>query len=584
MVNKTKMLVTAEIPSTWPTDGEKILFLADWCKPYSRKTDLEKLDHETLPYPWDDRKQLEKDSEYLELLHERILQRVSKDLNKIHDVSYPLLYWRILVSPWLMSFLGLALEKWRLLEAVPYRYNSCSYKSLTFEHGDLIAESYKEFDTLATGANWSQKLTQDLLSGTNWGFIELPSSEIIPISKVRQPSLHPIKKLINVLSTKIFRRSGVAVVTNTLGLKNYLKIQIGLGQLPSLWFRMEVPNSEYDPKQRNLFKSSIKSADEFEKKISQILPNYIPKSYVEGYSTIKALSGETFPQSARCILDTNSWNSDDLIKFWIADQVCKGAKLYIFQHGGYYGAGKIRSTEAHELKIAHYFLSWGWTEKNNEKIIPVGMLRGRYFDRAAKAKRSEKKFITLIQGDGPKYATNLLSAPISAKQWAAYLSDQFKFVDSLGDIMRESLLIRLIRSDFSETKVQWADRFPDLNYDDGQGDIAKVMKQTKLNIVTYNATGLLESLYLNLPTIAFWNPNHWELRANAEPYYQALSGAKILHYTPESAAAHAKNIWMDIDAWWLDDSTQNARKAFCEVFARDSSNAIKRLISVIRSD
>lgn len=584
MVNKTKILVVTEIPGTWPTDEKKILFLADWCKPYSRKIDWEKLDHEMVPYPWDDRKQLETDSEYLELLNERILQKLSTNLNAIHDVSYPLLYWRILVSPWLISFLGLALEKWRLLEAAAYKYEGCSYKSLPFEKGSNVAENYEEFDTLATEAIWNQQLTQDLLSESSWAFKELPSSESIPKNSVKRRRLHPIKNLINIVSTKIFRKTGVAVITNTLGLSNHLKIQLGLLQLPSIWFRMEVPGSDYDPAQRNRLVSAIKSDDKFEKTILKLIPHHIPKSYLEGYAKIKALSEKTFPLSARCILDTNSWNTDDLMKFWIAEQVVKGAKLCIFQHGGYYGAGKIRFALGHELKIANNFFSWGWSEKNNEKIIPIGMLRGRYFDRAAKAERSERKFITLVQCDGPKYSTNLWSAPISAKQWAAYLSDQFKFVDSLSDILRQRLLVRLMRSDFLEAKLQWTERFPDLNVDDGQRDIAELMRQTKLYIVTYNATGLLEALYLNIPTIIFWNPEHWELRANAKLHYQSLLRAKILHLSPESAADHVQDTWSDIESWWFSEKTQKARKEFCEVFARDSSKAIKKLISFLRED
>ena len=178
MAIKQKLLVTTEIPVIWPTDDEEVLFLAEWCKKFSNKSKWEKLDHETVTYPWNDRKVLWDDSEYLELLNERILKTIATDLNFIHEVSYPVSYWRIILGPWLMSFLVLALEKWRLLEVTAQTHVNLKYKTLVFDKDCLIAESYSHFRTLAAGALWNQKLIQELLLEGDWGFTEIPSGKI----------------------------------------------------------------------------------------------------------------------------------------------------------------------------------------------------------------------------------------------------------------------------------------------------------------------------------------------------------------------------------------------------------------------
>ena len=56
---------------------------------------------------------------------------------------------------------------------------------------------------------------------------------------------------------------------------------------------------------------------------------------------------------------------------------------------------------------------------------------------------------------------------------------------------------------------------------------------------------------MNVPTVIYWNPNHWELRETAIPYFEELKRVKVFHETPESAARHVAAIWHDVDAWWV---------------------------------
>ena len=49
-------LVTTSIEKTWPEDKDiEILFLGEWCKLYSRKTEWEKRKYSSVSYHWDNR-------------------------------------------------------------------------------------------------------------------------------------------------------------------------------------------------------------------------------------------------------------------------------------------------------------------------------------------------------------------------------------------------------------------------------------------------------------------------------------------------------------------------------------------------
>ena len=74
---------------------------------------------------------------------------------------------------------------------------------------------------------------------------------------------------------------------------------------------------------------------------------------------------------------------------------------------------------------------------------------------------------------------------------------------------------------------------------------------------------------MNVPTIMYWNPLHWELRPSAIPYFEDLKRVSIFHETPESAAQHIAAIWDDIDSWWnspvLKQTIEKFKNQYCRV-------------------
>ena len=67
---------------------------------------------------------------------------------------------------------------------------------------------------------------------------------------------------------------------------------------------------------------------------------------------------------------------------------------------------------------------------------------------------------------------------------------------------------------------------------------------------------------MNVPTVIYWNPKHWELRDSAIPYFEDLKGVDIFHETPESAASHVAAIWDDVDAWWTSPAVREVLERF----------------------
>ena len=107
-------LATTANQNFWKTD-EPILFLGEWCRVYSQKRIWLKLEHEVLPYYGLNRTGLYQDYQYSIKLYERLLTQLTDQLNELHDSKHSVRYWRIILGPWLASFIGIFLDRYRSL-------------------------------------------------------------------------------------------------------------------------------------------------------------------------------------------------------------------------------------------------------------------------------------------------------------------------------------------------------------------------------------------------------------------------------------------------------------------------------------
>ena len=125
--------------------------------------------------------------------------------------------------------------------------------------------------------------------------------------------------------------------------------------------------------------------------------------------------------------------------------------------------------------------------------------------------------------------------------------------------------------------------FPQINIDESNDSMIKVLKKTRVVISTYNATTFLESMAWNIPTIIFWDPVINELSDRVLDDFELLKSAGIFHETPESAALQLIKIWDDIDSWWKDKKLQDIREDFCFKYSRKSKDPLSEFVLKIQS-
>lgn len=240
-------------------------------------------------------------------------------------------------------------------------------------------------------------------------------------------------------------------------------------------------------------------------------------------------------------------------KFMIALYVEKGAKLYWYQHGAFYGEVEGGGHNL-EGRLADEFRSWGW--KIGENNRPWKAYRLEYYARLYRAATKEKKYDFVISF--PELFTQVED---KYRVWADYF---------LANISREKYDRFLARPRPLNKIFNHAHYLHFMKHDkrvvvdSGLTKMPEIVAQSRMVIQTMiPGTNFLECIYTNHPTVGILqNDAPTEI---VKPYYQFFFDQGVFHNDFESLVRHLNNI--DIETWWAGVMQQPVYQEFKERFA-----------------
>lgn len=592
-----RVLITTALESTWPKDRKKpVLFLGEWCKLYRRKNKWQVLDAKTLNYHWDDRKKLINDYEFLLDIHENFLVELTDILNSIHNTHHSVRYWRILIGPWLGWFVQIVFDRWSMLKKAieEENINQCLILSRNADYS--VSNDMSNFSDLILNDDtneliyaqllkmcWQDKIDIKTISRYEKPSKNIENSDLTWQEKYNKETTSGFKntfknkfrRLIPIFNRIGAKDDGYFFISSYLPLITDFRLQWRLGQFPKLWKTPQTPLIEFDMNFRNWSMNiNMHQVDSFKSIVAKLIPMHMPKIYLEGYKDLKSISDKLpWPIKPKVIFTGTLWSTTEVFKMWTAEKTELGVPLVIGQHGGHFGTSPFAFAEDHQIKISDKWISWGWKDYSRPKVTPIGNLKGFGLN----VKNDPKGFALLVEYTAPRYSYSLFAVAI-AGQFIDYLEDQKVFLNSLSDSLRKKVLVRANNTDYDwDLPQRLFDSIPNVKLDYGHQNIRDLIKKSRIYISTYNATTFLESMAWNIPTIIFWNEEHWELSEDAMPFFELLKSVGIFHDSPYGAAKHLSNIWDNIEDWWLLDSVQEARLVFCNQYSKNPTDPLGEL-------
>lgn len=579
-----RSLVTTADYHLWPKD-KPVVFIGEWCKRFSEKSRWERIDSKTASYHWDDRIKLTNDSIFLDKVYEDCLLELSKKLNSIHNKKYSPRFWRILLGPWLGLFIQILFDRWKMLIISLESFNIDSCNVYKFNLEKIVPNDTNHFTQILVTDSWNEAIYAKILELIPHNLeINTLDEKKIDISlnsgaSIKQKIKSLLISCITIFEKPLAQKDKIFLFNSGFSILKNFQIQLKFKQIPKIWTSSQIPKFEINEAKRD-WNLNLKSTQcEFSEIVESIIPLCIPKIYLEGFQGILNLQNKLpWPSNPSVIFTSNAYFTDDVFKIWAASKTEKKSKLLVGQHGGNFGMTTRAFLEKHQIKISDNFLSWGWTDKNNKKIISSENL---ITDRDFKGYDPLGKAL-MVQYTLPRYSYQIYSVPI-ASQWLDYFDQQCRFIENLTFEVKNKTKLRLYKKDFGWDQFsRWNDLFPELSYDFATRPMKEVASRSRIFIATYNATTYLESLSWNMPTIIFWKPEHWELNDEASKYFDLLESVGIFHKTPESAANMLISIWDDIESWWWSDKVQEAVNTFCNKYSSVSDDSTHKIESIFK--
>jgi len=586
-------LVTTADRRFWKKN-ETTLFLGEWCKLYSERKIWSSLEHQTLPYHWDDRQKFDSDVNKIDAIYEKYLALLSDRLNRVHGLNYSSRYWRIIIGIWLRSFIDALYDRYLSISAardsgLVTNTWICSTERWTpqavvsFGHDSYNLYLYSRIIKWLGGIPFEEKSLRHF--STDGPSSMLPKSSLGRVFDeiVRQLKKGPetfFRQSLAVLAVEVypsllrhFKPDFVFVGTIYLSLVDQLRLQLSLGEIPYLFHGKKIAPSSKEPDlQMRAALSFPASAVPFEELLNELIPEQIPMTYVELYRDVHDRVLRLGPKAPKVAVTAYTINYRYCFEFWAAYHTEKsGTKVFVMQHGGGYGTARHIFLDQHFIRAFDKYYTWGSTLGGDTKVKRMPSLR-LWKTKKQLSESNPKGSIMWIATTQARYKT-FAESGICGPHMLDYFEEQRKFYECLITPVRELLLWRYFNDPW-EDKKRVEDFAPDLRIQRGtkkqlgkESNFIGELKKCRLAVHTGNETTYLEALSADFPSIIFWNPVFYEIRHPMQHIFDRLVGAGILHYTPESAAHTLNEVYLDPLSWWRTDKVQSARQYFCDAVA-----------------
>jgi putative transferase (TIGR04331 family) len=311
--------------------------------------------------------------------------------------------------------------------------------------------------------------------------------------------------------------------------------------------------------------ATLACADGFEGIVVRTLPHNFPRLYLEGHAAARASVLAGLGEPPRVVTSAVGWNFNEPFKYFAAEAREKGSRLVSVQHGGGYGMFRFSGPELHESRIGDSYLVWGWARSGGRthRDLPRPAVSSPRSVNGGTGRGDDVLFVATAH---PRYLYRFHSMPVGS-QWLDYFDWEVRFLGGLSNRLRSAILFRPYGHDYGHAvRERMVERFADLRWDDGR-PFQKRLRQSRLVVIDHCGTGYLEALAANVPTLLFWDPERWEMRAEAEPYFHDLRRVGILSDSPEAAAAKMSEVYDDPWSWWGGVALQGVREAFVSRYA-----------------
>lgn len=563
-INK-KNLATTALEDFWNKDAKELIFLGEWCK---INTNLS-MNHQTMPYLWDDSKKTKHASEKCWNIYDEILPILVSYLNEIHNLEKNRRYWEIILGDYIIHFIQIVYD--RYMNIVEFIKKYPNFETIFLSKDNYITPL--EFQNLISNVEkdgYNLQLYSQILEFLGYEFSRKDYS-------LKQESSYFGKSKMNssiflkVLKLFSGKNPSVSVVSPYFANKIKSSLKLLFEAKGSICYEDFTSNFSIklkkDTDTRKDFLRLYNGKDEFIKLLFYLFEENFPLLFLEGFEKMKKIAISKVRPKSKIYFSANAFYYNYLYKFYLAenmDEIC----IVNMQHGGNHGIDDLMNEQIYEKIICNIYLNWGWQEDAKAHICSHEKI-------CQKINAKKNGYILFVGTTLPRYEYFFYSTYRSSSMKLVYLQKEISFFNSVENI--ERFLVRHYPKDYGFKILENLKRsHPNLKIDDHSRKFHTVLKKARLFVCDHMHTTYLEALAMNFPTVIFIDKNYYSF--NKPQVLHLLVDAKILFYDEIEAANHINRIYENVDSWWLLPKVQKARECFCSIYAKQPENWAKEWV------
>lgn len=300
--------------------------------------------------------------------------------------------------------------------------------------------------------------------------------------------------------------------------------------------------------------------------IKRLMPLLLPVMYVEGLRPLREAARALPIGKPRAFYSANSLYYHPFFKILAAEHQDTSVLLG-HQHGGSFGMELRHAPEEYERSTCDVFYTWGWGEggRNTRTLSPPAFSRHR---------RRRRWRLLLCLGDFPQVNYRLQFFPAGAAA-AESIRGTVEFARAVAQHDRQGQST-LIRPPPGQSGGDWlrtvSEVLPRAGVDAGSKRALERFAQSELVFHNYLSTGWLETIWLDVPTLAIYDPEIYAFREAVQPHIEAFERFGLLHRSGASAAQLYARIRDDVRPWWNQPEFKAARSDFAARYVRVSTH------------
>jgi putative transferase (TIGR04331 family) len=545
---------------------------------------------------WENNLILNKDYKYLNSLYENYLEVLSNYLNKKNKKNFSIKYWRIVLGPWLFTFICVIFERWNSLNNILIKYKNLETVIPKYKINDVIPYGIEDFNYFINTDFWNYYIYSEIIKFLKTKKIYLVKSqrlavkdrEIIYARLTKIWFFERIYFLILILLKCLFRtNNNIFLIFNSyfrfasetlisflfskeFQLNKSLKFNYLYNHIDN-FHKLITRKKNILLKKNILIKENIK----FEKFLDKQIILNLPKSSLEYYNQMENIIDNSFlPKNPKFILTTFGINRSLLMDRYIARCIENGSKLIITQHGGCYGQYMFHWCEENEKKIADLFLNYGW--KSDKKNLSFGIIKN------IKNNNSffKKKLVIL-----ELRIRDIYSGRLDVTSGFSKIASYYELINKFISLIQDEDLLKIFQVKLHARTTKWDEKKYILNSNKNI-NFSNPYKNTldlssRLIIYTGLSTGHLESLSINKPLLILVNIKNEPFKKKYHKYILQMKKIGILYDDPYELYKKIIQIYQNVDEWWNSKEIQIFRESYVKEFSKMNYNKINNTVGLL---